>query len=86
MRSNCFRQKRARKKKEWPDDSSKKKQSNVALNPSVGLTNLMVKAGPGKEAGAVYAVIESVGTSGVNPVCEGKEFKLEHVQEMMLRM
>ena len=46
----------------------------------------MVKAGSGKEAGAVYAVIESVGTSGVNPVCEGKEFKLEHVQEMMLRM
>lgn len=60
--------------------------SGVALNPTVGLTNLMVKAGSGKEAGAVYAVIESVGTSGVNPVCEGKEFKLEHVQEMMLRM
>ncbi|MBR5797634.1 MAG: hypothetical protein IKY29_01640 [Clostridia bacterium] len=60
--------------------------SGVALNPTVGLTNLMVKAGSGKEAGAVYAVIESVGTSSVNPVCEGKEFKLEHVQEMMLRM
>lgn len=87
MRSNCFRQKRARKRKEWPDDSSKtKKQSNVALNPSVGLTNLMVKAGSGKEAGAVYAVIESVGTSGVTSEVEGKEFKLEHVQEMFLRM
>jgi hypothetical protein len=60
--------------------------SGVALNPSVGLTNLMVKAGSGKEAGAVYAVIESVGTSGVTPEVEGKEFKLEHVQEMSLRM
>ncbi len=60
--------------------------SGVALNPTVGLTNLMVKAGSGKEAGAVYAVIESVGTSGVTSEVEGKEFKLEHVQEMSLRM
>jgi hypothetical protein len=60
--------------------------SGVALNPTVGLTNLMVKAGSGKEAGAVYAVIESVGTSGVTSECEGKEFKLEHMQELFLRM
>ena len=40
-----------------------------------------VKASSGKEAGAIYAVIESVGKSGVTPVCEGKEFKLEHIQE-----
>ena len=57
----------------------------VALNPSVGLTNLMVKASSGKEAGAVYAVIESVGNSGVTPACEGKEFKLEQLQQMSLR-
>ena len=59
--------------------------SGVAANPSVGLTNLMAKSSSGKEAGAVYAVIESVGHSGVTPECEGKEFKLEQVQEMFLR-
>lgn len=58
----------------------------VAANPSVGLTNLMVKASSGKEAGAVYAVIESVGKSGVTPECQGKEFKLENLQDMFLRM
>lgn len=57
----------------------------VAANPSIGLTNLMVKASSGKEAGAVYAVIESVGNSGVSRECEGKEFKLEHLQDMFLR-
>ena len=57
----------------------------VAANPSVGLTNLMVKASSGKEAGAVYAVIESVGNSGVPCDCEGKEFKLEDLQDMYLR-
>lgn len=59
--------------------------SGVVSNPSVGLTNLMVKASSGKEAGAVYAVIESVGSSGVSCECEGKEFKLEHLQDMFLR-
>ena len=58
----------------------------VATNPSVGLTNLMVKAKSGKQAGVVYGVIESVGKSGVNPACEGKEFKLEDFQQMFLRM
>lgn len=58
----------------------------VASNPTVGLTNLIVKASSGKEAGAVYAVIESVGRSGVTPACQGKEFKLEHLQDMFLRM
>ena len=58
----------------------------VALNPSVGLANLIAKGSSGKEAGAVYAVIESVGNSGVTRECEGKEFKLEQVQEMFLRM
>ena len=58
----------------------------VAASPTVGLTNLMVKASSGKEAGAVYAVIETVGNSGVNPECNGKEFKLEQLQEMLLRM
>ena len=57
----------------------------VAANPNVGLTNLMVKASSGKEAGAVYAVIETVGISGVDRNCEGKEFKLEHLQDMYLR-
>ncbi len=57
----------------------------VATNPSVGLTNLMVKASSGKEVGAVYAVIESVGNSGVSRECEGKEFKLENLQEMFSR-
>ena len=27
-----------------------------------------------------------VGSSGVTPLVEGKEFKLEHVQDMSLRM
>lgn len=57
----------------------------IAANPTVGLTNLMVKANSGKEVGAVYAVIESVGNSGVNPACQGKEFKLEQLQKMSLR-
>lgn len=57
----------------------------VVANPSVGLVNLMAKSSSGKEAGAVYAVIESVGHSGVTPECEGKEFKLEHMQDMFLR-
>jgi hypothetical protein len=59
--------------------------SGVVANPNVGLTNLMAKASSGKEAGAVYAVIESVGHSGVTPECEGKEFKLEQMQDMFLR-
>lgn len=59
--------------------------SGIVSNPNVGLTNLMVKAKSGKEAGAVYAVIESVGNSGVSRECEGKEFKLEHLQDMFLR-
>ncbi len=59
--------------------------SGIAFNPNVGLTNLVVKASSGKEAGAVYAVIESVGNSGVTRECEGKEFKLEQLQDMFLR-
>lgn len=59
--------------------------SGVVANPNVGLTNLMAKASSGKEAGAVYAVIESVGHSGVTTECEGKEFKLEQMQDMFLR-
>ena len=59
--------------------------SGIVSNPNVGLTNLMVKAKSGKEVGAVYAVIESVGNSGVSRECEGKEFKLEHLQDMFLR-
>ena len=59
--------------------------AGVATNLSVGVTNLIAKKSSGKEAGAVYAVIESVGTSGVTPECEGKEFKLEDVQKMSLR-
>ena len=59
--------------------------SGVVHNPSVGLANLMVKASSGKEAGAVYAVIESVGNSGISTECEGKEFKLEDLQDMYLR-
>lgn len=61
-------------------------KGGVAMNPTVGLTNLMVKSSSGKEAGAVYAVIESVGRSGVTPHCAGKEFKLEQLQEMFSRM
>ncbi len=57
----------------------------IAFNPNVGLTNLVVKASAGKEAGAVYAVIESVGISGITRECEGTEFKLEHLQDMFLR-
>ena len=60
--------------------------SGVVANPTVGLTNLMAKASSGKEVGAVYAVIESVGNSGVSPMVAGKEFKLEHMQDMYLRM
>ena len=59
--------------------------SGIVANPTVGLTNLMVKSSSGKEVGAVYAVVESVGTSGVDRACEGKEFKLEHLQDMFLR-
>jgi len=59
--------------------------SGIASNPNVGLTNLIVKASSGKKTGAVYAVIESVGRSGVSPECEGKEFELEHLQDMFLR-
>ena len=59
--------------------------SGVVTNPNVGLTNLLVKKSSGKEAGAVYAVIESVGVSGVSNDCEGKEFKLEDLQKMYLR-
>lgn len=59
--------------------------SGIAFNPNVGLTNLLVKSSAGKEAGAVYAVIESVGNSGVTRECEGKEFKLEQLQDMFLR-
>ena len=59
--------------------------SGVVTNPNVGLTNLVVKASSGKEAGAVYAVIESVGNSGITHECEGKEFKLEDLQDMYLR-
>lgn len=57
-----------------------------AANASVGLTNLLVKSNAGKQVGSVYAVIESVGVSGVNPECEGKEFKLEDLQDMFMRM
>lgn len=60
--------------------------AGFAANATVGLTNLMFKANTGKEAGAVYAVIESVGRSGVTPECQGKEFKLEHLQDMSMRM
>ena len=60
--------------------------SGIVSNPTVGLTNLMVKASSGKQVGAVYAVIESVGKSGVTAECEGKEFKLEQMQDMFLRM
>lgn len=61
-------------------------KSGVVSNPTVGLTNLMVKSSSGKESGAVYAVVESVGRSGVTPACTGKEFKLEQMQEMFSRM
>lgn len=60
--------------------------SGVLSNPSVGLTNLLVKSKEGKEAGAVYAVIETVGTSGASRECEGLEFKLEHLQQISFRM
>lgn len=60
--------------------------SGIVSNPTVGLTNLMVKSSSGKQVGAVYAVIESVGKSGVTAECEGKEFKLEQMQDMFLRM
>ena len=59
--------------------------SGIVFNPSVGLTNLIVKSHAGKDTGAVYAVIESVGNSGVSRECEGKEFRLEHLQDMFLR-
>ncbi len=59
--------------------------SGIVSHANVGLTNLMVKASEGKDAGAVYAVIESVGNSGVSSACEGKEFKLEDLQDMYLR-
>ena len=59
--------------------------SGVVANPNVGLTNMVVKASSGKEAGAIYAVVESVGRSGVDPVLAGKEFKLEDLQDMYLR-
>ncbi|MBQ7355318.1 MAG: hypothetical protein IJW62_07360 [Clostridia bacterium] len=60
--------------------------SGIISNPTVGLTNLMVQSSSGKESGAVYAVVESVGRSGVTPACTGKEFKLEQMQEMFSRM
>ena len=59
--------------------------SGIIGNPNVGLTNLLVKKSSGKEVGAVYAVIESVGTSGITAECEGKEFELEDLQDMLLR-
>jgi hypothetical protein len=60
--------------------------AGVAANPTVGLTNLLVKSSSGKKAGAVYAVIESVGRSGVTPACQGKEFEFEQLQQMSFRM
>ncbi len=60
--------------------------SGVAYNPSVGLTNMIAKKSSGKDAVAVYAAIESVGRSGVSKICEGKEFKLEQMQDMFMRM
>lgn len=60
--------------------------SGIAFNPGVGLTNIIAKSSSGKEAGAVYAVIESVGKSGVTPECQGREFKLEQLQDMFDRM
>ena len=60
--------------------------NSATTKVSENVTNLMVKASSGKEAGAVYAVIESVGKSGVSPICQGKEFKLEQLQDMFLRM
>ena len=60
--------------------------SGIISNPTVGLTNLMVQSSSGKESGAVYAVVESVGRSGVTPACTGKDFKLEQMQEMFSRM
>ena len=57
-----------------------------AANASVGLTNMLVKASKGKKAGVVYAVIESVGNSGADPQCQGKEFKLEDLVELQNRM
>ena len=59
--------------------------SGIISNPNVGLINLAAKASSGKQAGVVYAVIESVGNSGVTRECEGKEFKLEDLQDMFLR-
>ena len=58
----------------------------MGFNPTVGVTNMLVKHGSGKEAGAIYAVIESVGQSGMTPACQGKEFKLEQLVEMSGRM
>lgn len=59
--------------------------SGVATHLTVGLTNLAVKSSSGKEAGAIYGVIETVGKSGLDAAIEGKEFKLEHLQDMSLR-
>ena len=60
--------------------------AGFAANATVGLTNIIAKSSSGKEAGAVYAVIESVGNSGVTPECQGREFKLEQLQDMFDRM
>ena len=60
--------------------------AGFAANASVGLTNMLVKASSGKQAGVVYAVIESVGNSGVTPQVQGKEFKLDDLLELQNRM
>ena len=59
--------------------------AGIASNPSIALTNVLVKKHDGKEPGVIYAVVETPGGSGMDPEIAGKEFKLEDLQRMSLR-
>ena len=58
---------------------------SMVASKSIGVTNMAIKAASGKQAGVIYAVIESVGNSGVTRECEGKEFKLDDLKDMCMR-
>lgn len=58
----------------------------IASDPEAGLMNVIKKKRAGKAATAVYAVIENTGNSGITRECEGKEFKIEDIQDMALRV
>jgi hypothetical protein len=60
-------------------------QKAAYYTTSVGIANMAAKKKAGKNPKTVYVTVEYVGTSGVNPAIQGKEFTLAQVQEMAER-